>query len=37
VAPCGMGDLTVQHGRNVGAEESEISDCLSEWKSLIEG
>jgi hypothetical protein len=34
VALCGMGDSTVQHERNVGAEENEMGDYLSEWKHL---
>jgi hypothetical protein len=35
--PCGMGDSTIQHQRNVGVEENEMSDCLSEWKASMEG
>jgi hypothetical protein len=37
VAPCGMGDSIVQRRRNIGAEENEMGDCLSECKVLMEG
>ncbi len=37
VALCRMGDSTIQHERNMEAEENKMGECLSEWRTSMEG